>query len=122
MSLFNGSYGTMYYVTDMAKSIAFYKEVYGLKTRFESNEWTEFDIGENAVLCLHGTDSKHPPLSKGGVLITKVKNIKTLVPELEKKGVEFLRGVTEVHPGAFCADYKDPSGNVLSLYEDTNNR
>jgi predicted enzyme related to lactoylglutathione lyase len=45
-----------------------------------------------------------------------------LVPELQKAGIEFQRGIHEVHPGAFSADFFDPSGNMVSLYEDTNKR
>lgn len=119
-SIVKGNYGTMYYVADMKKATDYYKNFLGLKPRFESNEWTEFDLGDNTSLCLHGMgDTK--PLTQGGVLITKVKNIKTLVPDLKKKGMEFVMDVKEVHPGAWAADFKDPSGNVVSLFEDTNN-
>ena len=116
----NGTYGTMYYVKDMKKAVDYYKTIFGLKTRFESPEWTEFDVSGHG-LCLHaiGKDMKTTP-STGGVLITKVRGIKKLYEELKNTGVEFNGPVKEVHPGAWSADFKDPSGNTLSIYEDTN--
>ena len=40
------------FVADMQKSIAFYRDVIGLKLRFDSPEWTEFAT-EGATLALH---------------------------------------------------------------------
>lgn len=114
--IIKGNYGTMYYVADMKKSCEYYKTVFGLKARFEDSGWTEFDLGDGTALCLHAIGDKKPALLSP-ILIVKVKNIKTLVPELQKKGVEFPHGVKEVHPGAFAAEFKDPSGNMVSLYE-----
>ncbi len=117
----NGTYGTMYYVQDMAKAVSFYKDKLQLKPSYESEGWTEFDLGGHS-LCLHGMD-KHDtgksPSQSGGVLITQVKNIRELVSQLKANGLEFTREVSEIHPGAFCTEFVDPSGNVISLYEDT---
>lgn len=115
-----GTYGTMYYVSDMKKAVAFYKGL-GFTARYESDDWTEFDLGDSTAVCLHGMGD-FKPLSEGGILITKVKDIKGVVAEIKREGVEFVKGITEVHPGAYSADFKDPSGNVVSLYEDTNHR
>ncbi len=119
-SLTQGAYGTMYYVKDMKKATDYYKAMLGLKPRYESKEWTEFDLGDNTALCLHGSDDEKDLVKEGGILIAKVKNIKALVPELKQRGMEFVREINEVHPGAFCVDFKDPAGNIVSLYEDTN--
>ena len=40
------------FVSDMARSVAFYRETLGLQLRFESSHWTEFDTG-SATLALH---------------------------------------------------------------------
>ena len=113
-----GSYGTMYYVKDMAKAVKYYKEAHGLKPRFESHEWTEFDLGGHG-LCLHVV-GKDTTGSTDGVLITKVTGLTALVEDLKKRGVEFIGPIKEAHPGAHSADFKDLDGNLLSYYEDTN--
>lgn len=114
-----GSYGTMYYVQDMKKAKSFYQNAIGLTTRFENENWTEFDLGDGTALCLHQMKPESPKIL-GGALIVNVEKIQEKVNALKKEGVEFLREVAEVHPGAFSADFRDPSGNLISLYEDTN--
>lgn len=114
-----GSYGTMYYVQDMNKAKDFYQQSIGLKPRFESEDWTEFELGDGTALCLHKIKDQSPFIP-GGALIVNVEMIQEKVNQLKKEGVEFLRGVFEVFPGAFSADFKDPSGNLISLYENTN--
>lgn len=112
---FHGTYGTMYYVHDMAKSVAFYKEKFNLAPSFESPEWTEFDLDGHA-LCLHAHDPRES-FQHGGCLITKVSDINGLVASLKGDGIEFVGEVKEVYPGAYSAEFKDPNGNVLSIYE-----
>lgn len=114
-----GSYGTMYYVQNMKQAKDFYQKSFGLNPRFESEDWTEFDLGDGTALCLHQMKPESPKIL-GGALIVNVQKIQDKVNELKKEGVEFLRDVSEVFPGAFTADFHDPSGNLISLYENTN--
>ena len=120
-SRFKGTYGTMYNVRDMKKSVSYYKDVVGLQPRFESESWTEFQLGSGA-LCLHQYSEGMADLQGKGILITEVKDLGNLVSDLKKRGVEFFKDIHEVHPGAHSADFKDPDGNWVSLYEDTNQR
>jgi len=57
----SGSYGTMYYVDDMAQAQAFYRTVLGVEPRYESAEWTEFDLGDGSALCLHAVERGKRP-------------------------------------------------------------
>src|SRR4051812_5828785 len=43
------------FVSDMKRSVAFYRDVFGIALRFESPEWTEFAT-EGATLALHKGD------------------------------------------------------------------
>lgn len=106
------AYGTLYYVDDMKKSVAYFKALLGAKPRFASPEWTEFAVGEHA-LCLHakGKGGKTRP---NGVLIVNVKGVKALFAKLGKK--LDVAGLHEVHPAAWTFTLTDPSGNELSFY------
>lgn len=117
MSKTTGSYGTMYYVKDMEKVAAFYRAALGVEPRYQSSEWTEFDLGDGTSLCLHGVGPGQKRLAEGGVLIAKVSDLKGVVAGLKEQKVELLRDIHEVHPGAYSADFRDPEGNVVSLYE-----
>ncbi len=46
---------TIIFVTDMARSVAFYRDVLGLPVRFESPKWTEFET-PGTTLALHLAD------------------------------------------------------------------
>lgn len=110
-----GTYGTMYYVKDMMQSIAFLKEKLGIKPLFEDPEWTEFSINGHS-LCLHPVDNKDATLPKSS-LILHVEGIDALVADLKAQGVKGVSGPHEIQPGAFHAQFLDPDGNVISLYQ-----
>ena len=50
---------TMIMVSDMDRSIRFYQDVLGLKLKFQSPVWTEFDV-DSATLALHGGGKPQP--------------------------------------------------------------
>jgi len=47
------------FVADMNKSVKFYRDVLGLKLKFESPGWSEFVTGET-TLALHPASEKNP--------------------------------------------------------------
>ena len=47
------------FVSDMNRSIGFYRDVVGLHLKFQTSEWTEFDT-EGATLALHSTPAGEP--------------------------------------------------------------
>jgi len=114
-AVIKGTYGTMYYVTDMPKTIAFFKEKMGLKPLFEDPEWTEFSINGHS-LCLHPIEDNEKSLPKSSLII-HVEGIAGLVADLKAKGVAGVSGPHEIHPGSYHAQFNDPDGNIVSLYE-----
>ena len=48
------------FVADMDRAIAFYRDVMGLKVRFESPFWSEFETGP-VTLALHPASEANPP-------------------------------------------------------------
>lgn len=49
----------MKFVADMDKAVAFHRDVLGLKLRFQSPGWSEFDTGET-TLSLHAASEGYP--------------------------------------------------------------
>ena len=117
-----GTYGTMFYVQDMEKSVKFFQEVLGLKPGFQSPEWTELTVGQSS-LCLHilrqGEKADH---AANGILIMRVKGIHELVARMKSQGVEFSRDIHEIHKGAYGADFRSPEGTVFGFYENTSDK
>ncbi|HVR83243.1 MAG TPA: VOC family protein [Planctomycetota bacterium] len=107
------TYGTMYYVDDMRKSVEYFKKVLGVKPRFQSPEWTEIPIGTHA-LCLH-VKKRGGTYRPNGVLIVNAKGVKALFSRL-KRGKHDVFGLQEIHPKAWSFTLRDSSGNELSVY------
>lgn len=112
-----GTYGTMYYVADMEKSVRYFKDIFNLQPATESPGWTEFKLGDHS-LCLHATGPDGNVDGKG-ILITKVKGLKEVVATLKSRGVEFVNEIHSVCEGGYSVDFRDPSGNLMSLFEYT---
>ena len=114
------TYGTMYYVQNMKKSVAFYRDVVGLELEFEDEGWTQFNVG-GASLCLHAArDAKivptAPKVASNGILILEVEDIRKLVNDLKEKRVSFHGDLNDTGCG-WSAEFKDLDGNLVSFYQ-----
>jgi lactoylglutathione lyase len=90
---------TMVTVSDMDRSVRFYRDTLGLKLRFQSPDWTEFDVG-STTLALHGGGVPAPPQGReqyaGRASIGfNVENIDKIFEELKSKGVRVVMPPTE---------------------------
>jgi len=107
------AYGTMYYVDDMKKAVAFYSKKLGLKPRHQSPDWSEFPVSDAHAICLHAKGKGK--VKPGGVLILHAKGVKAIYAKLKRGGVK-VHPPHEVHPGAWSFTLTDPSGNDVSYY------
>ena len=48
------------FVSDMDKAVAFYRDTFGLKLKFASPVWSEFETGAT-TLALHPASEQNPP-------------------------------------------------------------
>jgi predicted enzyme related to lactoylglutathione lyase len=109
------AYGTMYYVDDMKKAVAFYSKKLGLKPRHQSPEWSEFPVSDAHAICLHAKGKGKGKVKPGGTLILNAKGLKAIHGKLKRAKVA-VSALHEVHPGAWSFTLTDPSGNDLSYY------
>lgn len=113
----------MVMVSDMKRSVVFYRDTLGLPLKFESDEWTEFQTG-TTTLALHGGAR---PSSGGGRGEPQAGtcSIGFSVPDVEKTHKDLLvRGVRFVMPpteregeGIKLAVAVDPDGLAISFAE-----
>ena len=107
------TYGTMYYVDDMKKSVEFYKKSIGATPTYESNDWTEFNLsGHN--LCLH-VKRAGEKYDANGIMIINAEGIEALFTQMKNDGLN-VYGLHQVHPGAMSFHLKDISANEVSFY------
>jgi lactoylglutathione lyase len=111
------------FVSDMKRSVSFYRDVLGLPLRFESPGWSEFAT-DGATLALHASkvseaeDDSAQDLPAGrcrpGLSVPDLDEFHTNMVE---RGVPCLQEPKEVF-GARLAQYVDPDGLAISVGED----
>jgi lactoylglutathione lyase len=108
-------------VTDMTRSVAFYRDTLGLPLKFESPGWSEFETGAS-TLALHAVSSRGAADGggepKGGTctLGFSVSDLDATYSQLKDRGARFV--VTpkdQVNEGIRLAVCLDPDGLAVSF-------
>ncbi|MFQ5927011.1 MAG: VOC family protein [Terriglobia bacterium] len=109
------------FVSDMKRSVAFYRDVLGLPLKFESPHWTEF-ANEGSTIALHLADSVNPETAGEGrnpagscQLGFHVDNLDDLHRQLQSQGVKCLTPPRTEEFGIRQAIYADPDGLPFTL-------
>ena len=103
-------------VTDLERSVAFYRETLGLEQTGEG-QWPEFRLGENAFLYLMdptniGQEFRGPHTAPIALRVGEVEGARG---ELEARGITFF-GETFDSGVCHMAHFADPDGNVFMLH------
>jgi lactoylglutathione lyase len=121
--MFNQIDYTMIVVSDMDRSVEFYRDKLGIPLKFQSPEWTEFATGAT-TLALHGggVPAKGPPQGDpskraGACSIGfNVENVDKTYEELQAKGIRFVMPPTQREgEGIRLAVAIDPDGLPVSF-------
>jgi lactoylglutathione lyase len=113
------------FVSDMKRSVAFYRDVIGLSLKFDSPEWSEFAT-DGATLALHRSDE--PVRLEESELPAGRCRPGLSVPDLEAFHTRMLEHevVCTQQPkdlfGSKSAQYLDPDGLAISVNEDRDAR
>lgn len=108
------------FVSDMKRSIAFYRDVMGLPLKFESPGWTEFAT-EGATIALHQAESPASASPDGEDLPAgrcrpgiSVPNLDEFHKRMQDNKVPCVQQPKEVF-GTKIAQYLDPDGLGVSV-------
>ena len=111
------------FVSDMNRSVSFYRDVLGLPLKFESPGWTEFAT-DGATLALHsadgvGSDAKNSAQTPAGHCRPglRVPNLDEFHQRMVGRNVPCVQEPKEVF-GARVAQYADPDGLIISVGEE----
>jgi catechol 2,3-dioxygenase-like lactoylglutathione lyase family enzyme len=109
------------FVSDMERSVGFYRDTLGLPLKFESPEWTEFAT-EGATLALHASHSDGPaddPRRLPGGRCRpglSVPDLDAFHQRMLERKVPCFQEPTDVF-GSRIAQYVDPDGLGISISE-----
>ncbi len=109
------------FVSDMKRSVSFYRDVLGLPLKFETPHWTEFGL-EATTLAIHPSDDanpendEHPPAGRcrPGFGIPDIDAFHKRMLEHNGPCIQEPKDVF----GARIAQYADPDGLVFSIGEE----
>ena len=111
------------FVSDMKRSVSFYRDALGLPLKFESPEWTEFAT-EGATLALHASESSDADEASLQNLPAgrcrpglSVPNLDEFHQRMIEKEVQCLQEPQETF-GARIAQYADPDGLAISVSQE----
>ena len=99
------------FVQDMDRAVQFYVDKLGLKLRFKSPEWSEFDTG-TTTLALHIASSESPAGSCQ--LGLGVSDVQQFYSKALSNGVQFTSPPTDLH-GQRIAKLRDSDGAECSV-------
>jgi lactoylglutathione lyase len=112
-------------VSDMSRSVAFYRDILGLPLKFQSPGWSEFQTGAT-TLALHlirargGSEGGAPaePLAGTCSIGFSVEDLAATHRELAARGAQFIRAPTEqANEGIRLAVCIDPDGLPIAFAE-----
>lgn len=108
------------FVSDMPRSVSFYRDVVGIPLKFESPEWTEF-VTDGATLALHKagtatTDGEPRAADRAGQCRAgfQVPDIDKFHERMTDHEVPCVQQPKETF-GVRIAQYVDPDGLVFSV-------
>jgi lactoylglutathione lyase len=111
------------FVSDMKRSIAFYRDILVLPLKFESPEWSEF-ANEGSTIALHLADSVNPPRAGEGItpagschLGFQVEDLNAFHRDMQAKRVRCINPPKRQDVGIYLALYADPDGLPISVAE-----
>ena len=106
---------TFFAVSDMQKSLTFYRDLLGMPLACLVHEgtWAEFEINPGTLVLGQGYDFTHPG---GGTVALAVPDVKAAVEELEQAGIcrQAPLGESAV---CFWSIIKDPDDNCVIIHQ-----
>jgi len=107
----------VFFVSDLARSVVFYRDTLGLPVQVVEGHDGPFAVGDVGDLSLVFI----PRVARAGESPVVVFSLQGGIDEhaeaLVAKGVEIVVPVSESPDGGLSLDFLDPDGNVLSLHQ-----
>jgi len=110
------------YVSDMQRSVAFYRDVLGLSLKFTTPGWSEFETGSVKLALHRGSEERLPeqggrPPAGISQLAFVVENIQAAYEDLQARGARFSLPPQKQVTGNTLAVLHDPDGFGITIQE-----
>lgn len=107
----------VFFISDLARSVAFYRDTLGLPVEIVEGHDGAFAMAEVGELTLVFIPRPARTGESPVVVFSLAGGIDDYADALAGKGVEIVVPVSESPDGGLSLDFLDPDGNVLSLHQ-----
>ena len=102
--------------TDLARSVAFYRDTLGLRVQAEMAGFVFLNVG-GVTLSLSEAHAKlATPVAGGTEIVFGVADVTAAHAALSARGVQFLNTPRNVTGDQWAANFRDPDGHLLSIF------
>ena len=105
-----------YYVSNLQRSIIFYRDLLGLKLLLSNDTWAEFNVDGQRLAINEKKDSTNLEGPSGATVYFEAIPIEAMVETLSKKGISFHKDI-EIYSYGKLIHFTDIDNNSLGLYE-----
>jgi catechol 2,3-dioxygenase-like lactoylglutathione lyase family enzyme len=112
----NGIGIVMLGVSDLSRSVAYYRDTLGLPVVFASDEFAFLKAGAVTLALRHAAPLPEAREDGRTELVFTVEDIDRAHERLQERGVAFRIAPRVVTGDQFAADFRDPDGHVLSIF------
>lgn len=103
-------------VTDMERSLAFYRDALGLPVRYSSGEFAFLQAGALTLCLRHVGEAPGAGDREDVEIVFDVADIQEAYHTLKGRGVVFRVEPRVVTGDLLAADFRDPDGHLLSIF------
>ncbi len=103
-------------VSDLNKSLEFYRDKLGLTVKMQLAEIALLDAGPLILGLSQALGRTSAQKSGASEIVFQVENVRTAQAALSAKGVTLVREATQVTPTDWAAHFRDPDGHLLSVF------
>ena len=103
-------------VSDLAKSVAFYRDQAGFDLQNRLGSLAFFAAG--GVTLMLNANLRRPQGSLAGAteIVIAAESVTARFTELKERGCTFINEPREITPGSWAATFTDPDGHWLTLF------
>jgi predicted enzyme related to lactoylglutathione lyase len=103
-------------VSDLAKSVAFYRDKAGFDLQNQFGSIAFFAAGPVMLMLNGGLRRPEGPLAGAMEIVVGADSVTSAHRQLVERGCNFVNQPREVTPGSWAATFTDPDGHWLTLF------
>jgi predicted enzyme related to lactoylglutathione lyase len=103
-------------VTDVARSVGFYRDQFGLEFKGQHEVLAFFAAGDLTLILNGNLRRGNGSLAGASEIVFTVESVAAAREELSGRGCNFINQPREVTPGSWAATVTDPDGHYLTIF------